>query len=95
MKQAANFDSIYTTRKLTNGDTNKIFFSINYSKFSRLNVPLHYSSLNTDENILSVYIKKIIVEKIKIKKRKKYNDMSFTLIKIPTDFKIPIYTSMN
>jgi hypothetical protein len=34
-----------------------------------------YPSINTDENILSIYIERIAVEKEGIKKTKKYNDV--------------------
>jgi len=54
-----------TTRKLTNTNRNinGIFSSINYGEFFWLNMPLQYSSINTNRNILSVYTKGITVRK--------------------------------
>jgi len=40
-------------------------------------MPLQYSMVNTDENIPSIYTKRITVEKEGMKKAKKYNDTSF------------------
>jgi hypothetical protein len=59
-------------------------------------VPLQYLSVNTDKNILLIYTEWIIVGKEGMKKKnEKYDDLSFTPIKIPTGFKIPIATPMN
>jgi hypothetical protein len=54
-----------TTKKLTNTNRNinGIFSSINYGEFFWLNMPLQYSLINTNRNILSVYTKGITVRK--------------------------------
>jgi len=66
-----------TTRKLTNTNrhTHKIFSSVNCLQ---LNISSQYPSVNTNKHILSVYTKRIKVEKEGIKKKaKKYDDMLF------------------
>jgi hypothetical protein len=70
VKHAANFDSIDTTRKLTNRHTNKIFMLVTCSEFFRWNVPLQYPLVNFDGNIPSLYTEEIILGKDRMKKKK-------------------------
>jgi hypothetical protein len=75
------FNHVNTTIKLTNTNThtNIIFMSIDYSEFFRLNIFSQYLSVNTDENIILTYIKRITMEKEKNEKNrvKKHDDVLF------------------
>jgi len=51
----------------TNRNIDEIFLSVNCSEFYKQNTLSLYSSINTDENILSIYIKRIALKKERIK----------------------------
>jgi hypothetical protein len=55
-------------------------------------MPSQYPSINTDENISSVYTQRIIVKKIK--KTKKYDGMSFLQTKLPTCLNSSVISSV-
>jgi hypothetical protein len=62
-----------TTKNLinTNGNTGKIFLLVDCDEFYRQTFSSLYPSVNTDENILSIYTEGIAVENEGIKKAKK------------------------
>lgn len=66
-----------------NNDGN--FSLVDYNELYWQTIPLLYSSINTKQNILLAYTKKITVGKERIKKKtKKYNDISLLQTKLAT-----------
>lgn len=66
-----------------NNDGN--FSLVDYNELYWQTIPLLYSLINTKQNILLAYTKKITVGKERIKKKtKKYNDISLLQTKLAT-----------